>query len=116
MIRLSDAIRLGATLKPQGRYGRGGENSSCALQAAAEAIGAKSWTDMAVTDTFPVLKERFRNPVTGKKGRLLEMIWDLNDSYDWTREQIAVFVATIEPQEPTDTACEPARETSNIGA
>lgn len=108
-MRLSDAIRLGSMLRPQARGGfasvqvrgwRGwflGERTmgSCALMAAAEAVGRERWTD--VLDIWPEwMRLKAVCPVTGAWNSVFSVVWRLNDTHRWTREQIADWIETIE--------------------
>lgn len=100
-MRLSEAIRLGAMLKPQafGTLWRG--VGSCALGAAYDALGCAPFE-------FPREIERFAAqtiavcpacescwgpwpPLSG-----VAVIGHLNDDHRWTREQIADWVARVE--------------------
>ncbi len=108
-MRLSDAIRLGAMLKPQ-RFGAPNNrltlvDQTCALAAAAEACGFEhlnvrtpewaalfGWAERVYLGCpvapCSVLDDH------GAKVRFV--IVHLNDYHHWTREQIADFVQTIE--------------------
>ncbi len=96
-IKLSEAIRLGSMLGPQcyGKYMRPGikENATCAMGAAMMALGL-SFVDMS--EVFPQLPQTVIHPVSGKECWLRNTIVSLNDSYRWTREAIADWVATVE--------------------
>ena len=112
-MRLSEAIRLGAMLKPQttGGYVRDG-GGTCALTAAAEAVGLRHAPFLdgvlqvdypSLARVFPVLNARVGwFPVTTdmQPDDVRTAIWDLNDAHGWTREQIADWVETIEQQQP----------------
>jgi hypothetical protein len=95
-MKLSEAIRLGAMLKPQG-FGSFNTNksTSCALGAAANAVGI---TCQELCLFFPILKKRVKHPMTvfHVRRRIFCLIYYLNDSSRWTREQIADWVETIE--------------------
>ena len=100
-MRLSEAIRLGAMLKPQttGHYRKAG--ATCALGAAADAAGIKRDMDNKLFLRFPILSiEDCRD---GQRMSLYTVIWRLNDDAKLTREQIADHVATIEARH--DTRC-----------
>ena|SRR3990167_9521223 len=103
-MRLSEAIRLGAMLKPQG----GGCESirsithSCALGAALDAVGVEmryrsgNGAYERVVELWPWLDRITatpRGPV-----RALTAIYEMNDD-GWTREAIADWVATIDAQQ-----------------
>ena len=103
---LSEAIRLGALLKPQALDSEGWPMKSCALQAALEAVGKRvihdtyGITNYALLETlWPLLVRPAVNPVDGEGNpSLLVVIYRLNDSHHWTRERIAAFVEHIEQQ------------------
>jgi hypothetical protein len=101
-MKLSEAIRQGAKLRPQGFNNSfkeiEGVIHSCAWGAAHEAItgnadvsqGAIMWKTHANIVTTSVI-----NPVT-KKPRILSLvITDLNDAHKWSREQIADWLKEI---------------------
>lgn len=108
-MKLSDAIRLGSTLKPKGT-GAFGNNRTCALGAAAEAAGIKKdFNELELA--FPILgKTGIPCPDCGKVhvwimiirrwGDLSLTITILNDVHGWSRERIAGWVASVEPTEP----------------
>jgi hypothetical protein len=111
-LKLSEAIRLGAMLKPKG-YGNGamahGAAATCALGAAAEAAGLKLKDSdyKAVIARWPLLRQQVVMP--GERSRRIDFcaaICDLNDHYGWTREQIGDWVETIENQQDEKTAIE----------
>lgn len=103
-MRLSEAIRLGAMLKPQG-FGNYTDQfgGTCAIGAACEAAGidAHSSPDVARYEIAYVRPIDGACPecgvarFTGIGGNL---IVHLNDTHRWTRERIADHVATIEAQ------------------
>jgi len=99
MLKLSEAIRMGAMLSPQTRLEYEDETgATCAMGAAYKAVGhndrehnPKPWE--------VILAEKVNCPDTLRDcaARSLEhIIIHLNDFHDWTREQIADFVASIE--------------------
>ena len=107
-MKLSEAIRLGAMLKPQGYevlYGA----RTCALGAASDALGfeesAKRYDDLV--RLFPFLSERATCPVPfcdyghGEHDppSNLRVVWHLNDLHRWDRCRIADWVATVEPRD-----------------
>ena len=114
-MRLSEAIRLGAMLKPQttGHYRKAG--ATCALGAAADAAGIKRDMDNKLFLRFPILSiEDWPEPPVKiyrltddrdgqRRMSLYTVIWRLNDDAELTREQIADYVATIEARH--DTRC-----------
>lgn len=97
-LKLSEAIRLGATLKPQGfgSYFSGGK--SCALGAALDAVGR---AEMEEDDIWPELLSHIDTvecPVCARLRDGHRIIPHLNDDHQWTREQIADWVEQIEKQ------------------
>jgi hypothetical protein len=108
MMRLSDAIRLGAMLAPQGFNGyQDAWGRTCALGAALEAIGrlgASHRAYLSWASLYPWLRGLPWRACPACAGYLsepglIELIVHLNDTHRWTREQIADWVATIEPRE-----------------
>lgn len=108
-MRLSEAIRLGSMLGPQ-IFGRGtdDQNGSCAYGAAYLAIGGRVNDHVSVTDTWPWIDtmtdvcpvcERVPSDIPVGCGQLIP---HLNDVHLWSRERIADFVASIEPQESSN--------------
>ena len=93
-MKLSEAIRMYSLDAP------------CALGGALQSIGtpAKNQTDYSpVKVAWPWVKEpEFSCPIAkGCSPRTpLQMIWHLNDTHRWTRQQIADWVETVEPSEP----------------
>ena len=106
-MRLSEAIRLGAMLKPQAlclhSMATGG---TCALGAAADAIGILPAADSephvlgntirALRAEWPVLEARVASPGSSALGSALLAIQGLNDRRHWTREAIADWVEAVE--------------------
>jgi hypothetical protein len=115
-MRLSEAIRLGAMLKPQafGRYFDQGR--SCAMGAALEARGfcaASNDFPTQVSEEWwpwtrngdarcPMLCAAWKRDWHERPDCFRAVIAHLNDSHKWTREQIADWVATVEPAETPD--------------
>lgn len=110
-MKLSDAIRLGAMMSPQGEGGWMDGATRCALAAASDAVGIPAYLEagwggrklgvdyQTLKQYFPVLFEMCFSPVPKcrpYKVELLEIIWTLNDVEKWTREQIADWVETVE--------------------
>ncbi len=110
-MKLSEAMRLGAMIRPQAFGGymvrKGAEYHSCVLGAAIEAAnsGLAAW---------PWLKSWKYHPFCpacaggDQSGDAYSIIVHLNDRHRWTRERIADWVATIEPAE--EVAAEPAQQ------
>jgi hypothetical protein len=108
-MRLSEAIRLGAMLGPQTRGPRG----LCALNSALAAVG-KSVDEIGGLSCTTAAKfwpwankTRATCPACGESGDADWIIaMHLNDDHRWTREQIADWVATVEPREESPAATE----------
>ena len=108
-MRLSEAIRAGAKMKPAGR---GSEScvptaeNVCALGAAALAGGLEGNATTiygALSLTWPILNERLAHgakPTTHSMVRstVMEAIWLLNDQDRWSREAIADWVEQAEQE------------------
>lgn len=108
-MKLSEAIRLGAMLKPQAYTAvlvKG--SSTCALGAAYDAVGLLGEGHYSI-DCYGVILKAFpllaRDIVpcpacglvpSGDEDDLADNISHLNDNHRWTRERIADWVATIE--------------------
>lgn len=84
MMKLSDAIRLGAMIRPQG-FGSYFDGKSCALDAAYEAAGGTFWTLEAQWGLLSCVL----HPVDKAVFTLHYVVTSLNDRYRWTREDIA---------------------------
>lgn len=116
-LRLSEAIRLGSMLKPQDHeYFRSYEGYSCALGAAADALGVPDRGENdwdfgyhALVCEYPHLAAEARCPACSRlRGAwrrwreheydLGDVITHLNDDHQWSRERIADWVATFESQ------------------
>ncbi len=127
-MKLSEAIRLGAMIRPQvfGAFMKNG--GSCAIGAALEAVGhnvedfSPCYSEAA--EAFPLLTRwaDYDCPACvvqfapGLWRRFDTVISHLNDQHKWTREQIADFVASIERSESpeADDAVDPSG-VSNTG-
>lgn len=133
-MRLSEAIRLGALLRPQAWFVHfSKEGGSCATGAAMEAIGIEPVvpmvTDADLLNSNPIFRAWHSNPVYRKrydlccpvcgdacegataiggkvdsKGGLSAIIIHLNN-YHWTREQIADWVEALEQAGPPTPSC-----------
>lgn len=112
-MRLSEAIRLGAMWSPPRFDGWMDTEHRCALGAACDAVGIPATnTHMnragidyrALRARFPQLMCHANAEMFGVTtfGTLESAIVRLNDLRLMTREQIAEWVATIEPAEPTE--------------
>lgn len=117
LMTLGDAIRLGALLKPQG-VGQYGSARSCALRAAADALGLAPTAEAAwrgharegidyngLIRHFPILDLTVPGPPgLPDADRLLYLIWRLNDSFGWTRERIADWIDALPISAPPQAA------------
>lgn len=112
-MRLSEAIRLGAMLRPVQEFhvlfdpATGG---SCALGAAAEAIGMldtsrygrylkgkkapKHWRWLKAPRACPQCRNKYRDTQ--------DVIIHLNNGHKWTRERIADWIETLEQAQSVD--------------
>ena len=121
-MKLSEAIRLGAMLRPQTRFHLKDQVGTCAMGAALEAVGSgmeggsfnRLWPwakTTAVEIPCNFIPQGY--PYTVER-----VIADLNDLYGWTRERIADWVATVEPKEDAEsTTCkdQPGAEAATEG-
>ena len=96
MIKLSEAIALGAMKKPKaiGKLFNG--IGTCAIGAALDAINEPFDICFLPKRWDPILRLGVAHPITGCEVKVRSIIVELNDEYDWTRERIAAWVATIE--------------------
>lgn len=102
-MRLSEAIRLGSMMKPQG-FGTGAVfatvEASCALGAAADAAGIMEMRYAGAVDKWPFLSAVDQCPACSERTRRVDLTWHLNDVHRWSREQIADWVQTVEARLP----------------
>ena len=109
-MKLSEAIRLGAMLRPQTTGAIYKHGKSCAWGAAWEAVGgdithwdySKGISSISICqDYWPKLSLAYvPNPITGDTRPIWSIIESLNDNPNcWTRERIADWVASIESHE-----------------
>ena len=109
MLKLSEAIRLGATLHPQatGVYAVGNAHgevlATCALGAALVAIGQNPMIASELDDIPAewIPPGGFLCPAClygDYSNHLDNMVGHLNDDHHWTREQIADWVETVEQE------------------
>lgn len=113
-MKLSDAILLGSTMKAQGFWALFEDDRTCAMGAAYDAIGilddvleSRNYTERmaVVAPHFPLIASSNQNYECPSKGCELARISvgglaaHLNDLHKWTRERIAAWVATVEPQD-----------------
>jgi hypothetical protein len=96
-MRLSEAIRLGALLKPQGFNDYwDGDGNSCAIGAAADALGVPMERLAALENQHKRVLEQ-PCPACDRQIQYGEStVTHLNDDHRWTRERIADWVETIE--------------------
>lgn len=117
-MQLSDAIRLGAMLKPQGFEALLDDGRTCALGAAIEAVGGviregQTYPGRAIYRRWPLLKTLILNPCPGYNRRRVQVaavISAMNDTEHWTRQQIADWVETLESPAPAPTLASPLDE------
>jgi hypothetical protein len=125
---LSEAMRLGAMIRPQVKYlifarASDGALGSCALGAAYEAAGMAIATERFIWDYSAVSPEWLRLlghrvspcPVCGSHAwrRLGFSVTHLNNDHGWSRERIADWVQAIEDEvESRNHPQEDARQTS----
>ncbi len=91
-MKLSEAIRLGSTMRPQIFNATLRREGACALGAAALALGCDEYTvgRFSFSGTFPILKQ-LTSFQLGKE-TMQVIIIKLNDNERWTREKIADWV------------------------
>ncbi len=110
-MKLSEAIRLGAMLRPQAFHTEYDDEGSCAIGAAFEAVGLRSFLEAGLKDdqdpwvwsnhTFA------RCPACNKRDEVTSLIQELNDGHRWTREAIADWVEIIENAQPAPVKVQP---------
>lgn len=106
-MRLSEAIRAGAKMKPQGIGGYtvvSTHDKVCALGAAGCGAGIDTISPAAaygiLKDRFPILRETIRRESSPSRygWDVCETIFTLNDMYRWSRERIADWVEQVEDE------------------
>lgn len=118
MLKFSEAIRLGAMLKPQAFGKLQDAGGSCAYGAALDACGIQDQdnvTEQQLCELFPITTAPASCPVCGlhlepqpepwqirELKTVDEVITHLNDWHRWTRERIADFVETLETPQAAD--------------
>jgi hypothetical protein len=95
----SDAIKLGATFKPQCFEMFAINGKSCALQAAAEAMGFENghlaYGANEFSKRFPAVNKWIQCPCNcTMRTNAVNMTMHLNDAHHWKRERIAAFLKT----------------------
>ena len=108
-MRLSEAIRLGATMKPKESIFMISDRGTCAYGAALDAIGftrfeitvrgmshiVETWqATLAAMEATPC-------PACNARAGGIGIVPHLNDAHNWSREQIADFVELHELQAMT---------------
>ena len=98
-----NAVREGATRRPQARYAHlsGLNGGTDAIGAAADAVGAldrllKTKDYGPLQKRWPVLTLRVKHPLRKETGVVQSIVHNLNDQYGWTREAIAAFVDGVD--------------------
>ena len=106
-MKLSEAIRLNGMTKPQGVGGASLSSLSapCAIGGALQSIG-QQLTGGFVLDNYarfsrawPWTDRDGYCPACGSPNQMFGVVYHLNDIHRWSREQIAAWVETVEPQE-----------------
>jgi len=95
---LAEAIRRGCAIRPKKvkRRLRHGECGADALGAAAAGCGmSKRYTLEGIAEIFPELGGYVQHPISGRPGRLSDVVVSLNDQTDYTREQIADWLCRL---------------------
>jgi hypothetical protein len=98
-MKLSEAIRLGAMMMPQAFRTLLTDDGACALGAALLAVGARPEEAVrSALNRWPWASTVSADcPTCGRSRTVFRVITHLNDRHRWTREQIAKWVAGIEP-------------------
>jgi hypothetical protein len=101
-MKLSEAILLGAMMRPQAFRALFTDDGACALGGALLAVGATGGPALrSVRNRWPWAFTVSANcPDCGRSCPVFGVITHLNDNHCWTREQIATWVAGIEPSDP----------------
>ena len=98
---LSNAIKLGATMKPHGRGATYKNGCTCAMGAALDAVGlldAAGDIDVMSRAGWGWTVDMTKHPLTGEACSYEVVIFNLNDCHGWTREAIASWVSEIEKE------------------
>lgn len=113
-MKLSEAIRLGSFLRPQGQNDYFTEaGGSCAVGAALEATGVPFMHSTCgvylkgeALGRWDWLRQLIHCPAgcTHYHSMVADTIAHVNDSHAWSRERIADWIATIEPAEQSQTS------------
>lgn len=109
-MRLSEAIRLGAMLRPQAVNFYFRDGNSCALGGALEATGS-DYNEMSYFANEELQMRwpwAFTTPAVCPlclgRATVRQVISHLNNEHRWTREQIAAWVESVEPLASPDSA------------
>lgn len=109
-MRFSEAIRLGAMMKPQAFDVASDGVGTCANGAACDAIGIDVYDARGYRAAFPFASEPMVACPVCRKAKLNYSptlggnVAHLNDDHRWTREQIADWIETIEAQPALETS------------
>jgi hypothetical protein len=118
-MRLSEAILLGAMMRPQAFRALLTDDRACALGGALLAVGATAEPALrSVRNRWPWAFIVSANcPDCGRSCPVFGVITHLNDNHRWTREQVATWVAGIEPTDlcPTPHSGNAGGKSSRIG-
>lgn len=109
-MKLSEAIRLGAMQFPPQQGGSMRGAGRCALGAAGEALGIPAQDTgevnyAEIVRRYPFVANVAPCPVCDIcdiSAELVDLVWHLNDCHNddgWTRERIAAWVETYEPEQ-----------------
>ena len=111
-----NAVREGATRRPQARYAHlsGLNGGTDAIGAAADAVGElnrllKTKDYGPLQRRWPVLTQRVRHPLRKEVALVQSIVHNLNDQYGWTREAIAAFVDGVDVALVSTLPAEPPR-------
>ena len=111
-----NAVREGATRRPQARYAHlsGLNGGTDAIGAAADAVGElhrllKTKDYGPLQRRWPVLTLRVRHPLRKEVALVQSIVHNLNDQYGWTREAIAAFVDGVDVALVSTMPAEPPR-------
>jgi hypothetical protein len=119
-MKLSEAILLGSISTKQGFDFTCIDPdcaTPCVIGTAMYAVGIHLGSDEAKNnafsmfwETWPWLRQmvngnivRFKHPMKKYEAGVTQILYSLNDTFRWTRPQIAAWVATVEPQEVIET-------------
>ena len=102
-MKASDALIIGSAITTQIRGTlTDGKDGRCALGAMCEAAGIDmvGWAFgnpySAILHRFPIMSQSFSHPVWGTSASLYQIVYNLNDAHNWSRERIAAFMRDCE--------------------